>query len=320
MAEMKQLSVVVPLLNEEGNLEPLHGRLAETLGQLGTSYEIVFVDDGSTDDSVSVLTRLLEADGEHVRVVELRRNFGKTAALVAGFEYAKGEMIVTMDADLQDDPGEIPAMMAKLQEGHDVVMGWRVDRRDRATKKLSSRLFNFLVRKSTGTSYRDLNCGFKAYRREVLQSVRLYSDMHRFIPILAAAEGFRVVEMPVKHHPRHSGRSKFGTGRAARGFIDLLTVLYLTTFGRNPLRLFGWIGLTTFAFGAAVSLYLAFLWVLRFLGAADVAPIGNRPLFFAGLIGMILGFQLISIGLIGEMIRYYTYRPSAEYSVRRVRP
>lgn len=199
-------------------------------------------------------------------------------------------------------------------------MGWRVDRQDRATKKLSSRLFNFLVRKSTGTTYHDLNCGFKAYRREVLQPMRLYSDMHRFIPILAAAEGFQVVEMSVKHYPRHSGRSKFGTRRAARGFIDLLTVLYLTTFGRNPLRLFGWVGLAIFGIGAAIIAYLAILWFMRFFGAADIGPIGNRPLFFAGLIGMILGFQLISIGLIGEMIRYYTYQPSAEYSVRRVRP
>jgi glycosyltransferase involved in cell wall biosynthesis len=210
------ISVVIPLLNEAETLPTLHERLTAVLARLEGHYEIIYVDDGSDDASLEILAGLYRADREHVRVIEFRRNFGKTSALVAGFSQSAGDVVITMDADLQDDPDEIPAMLAELERGNDVVTAWRVERHDRATKRLSSRLWNLLVKRASGTAYHDLNCGFKVYRREVINSIRLYSGMHRFIPILAAAQGFEVVEKPVKHHPRFAGRSKYGTGRVAR--------------------------------------------------------------------------------------------------------
>jgi glycosyltransferase involved in cell wall biosynthesis len=315
---MTSISVIIPLLNEEENLVLLHERLTNVLTALNCSYEIIFIDDGSFDNSPQILQQLYKTDGAHVRIIEFRRNFGKTAALVAGFEEAKGDVVITMDADLQDDPGEIPQMLEVLHKGYDIVSAWRIDRQDRATKKLSSRLFNYLVTKSTGTTFRDLNCGFKVYRKEVIKSIRLYSDMHRFIPIIAVGQGYKVVEQAVSHHPRHSGRSKYGTRRASRGIIDLLTVLYLTKYARNPMRLFGWAGLAVFGVAFLACLYLAILWFLRLFGLTEVPPIGTRPLFFAGILGMILGFQLLSIGLLGEMVRYYTYNSTEEYSIKQV--
>ncbi len=315
---MNAVSVIIPRLNEEGNLSLLYEKLIEVLDSLNRSYEIIFVDDGSTDSSLEILNQLYNADPTHVRIIKFRRNFGKTAALVAGFRQAIGDVVITMDADLQDDPAEIPGMLEELEKGYDIVSGWRVDRQDRASKRSSSRLWNFLVSKSTGTTFQDLNCGFKVYRSDVVKSIRLYSDMHRYIPIMATAQGFTVVEKPISHHPRHSGQSRYGTWRAASGFIDLLAVLFLTNYARKPLRLFGWTGLVVFGLASITLLYLAFLWFLRFVGAAGIAPIGTRPLFFAGILGMILGFQLISIGLLGEMVRYYTYRPTEEYSIQQI--
>jgi glycosyltransferase involved in cell wall biosynthesis len=253
-----------------------------------------------------------------LRIVEFRRNFGKTAALVAGFQVANGDVLITMDADLQDDPDEIPGMLAELEQGNDLVAAWRVERMDNQQKRLSSRIFNWVVSRVAGRHFHDLNCGFKVYRREVIDSVRLYSDLHRYIPVLAVWQGFRVVEKPVTHHPRHAGESKYGPGRVARGFMDLIMVLFVTKYLRHPLRLFGWLGVAVLSGGAVINFYLGVLWLIRSLNLADIPPIGTRPLLAVGVLAMILGVQLISLGLLGEMMRYFAYRPEEEYTIRRL--
>lgn len=313
------LSLVIPLLNEVDNLRPLYERLTATLEKGGRPYEVIFIDDGSIDASSCILEELFLRDPEHVRAIQFRRNFGKTAALNAGFAHARGQVIITMDADLQDDPAEIPAMLAKLDEGYDLVAAWRVNRQDPLGKTLPSRIFNFVVCRFTGVGLHDLNCGFKIYRRAVTDSVKLYGELHRFIPVLAHQQGFRIAELPVQHHPRQAGVSKYGAGRLLKGFLDFGIVLFLTTYLKRPLHLFGTVGLAVFSIGSLVNLYLAFLWVLREVGGvAGIAPIGTRPLLIVGVLAMILGIQLISIGLLGEMLRYFTYRPTEEYAIHRI--
>jgi len=313
------LSVVIPLLDEAENLALLHERLTRSLQSLGQSYEILFVDDGSTDASPFILEELFQRDAAHVRVLQFRRNFGKTAALSAGFAQARGQVIVTMDADLQDDPAEIPAMLAKLDEGYDLVAAWRQRRQDTLDKTLPSRIFNFVVSRTTGVRLHDFNCGFKAYRRAVTDSVRLYGELHRFIPVLAHQQGFRITELPVVHHPRHRGRSKYGTGRLLRGFLDFGIVMFLTTYMKRPLHLFGTAGVVIFSLGLLINLYLAVLWLLREVGGvASIGPIGTRPLLIVGVLAMILGIELGAIGLLGELVRYFTFRPADEYNIRRI--
>jgi glycosyltransferase involved in cell wall biosynthesis len=317
--EQLLLSLVIPLLDEADNLRPLYQRLVSALDHVGGSYELLFVDDGSRDGSAAILEDLFACDPAHVRVIQFRRNFGKTAALNAGFANARGQIIMTMDADLQDDPAEIPAMLGKLQEGYDLVAAWRVDRQDPLDKTLPSRLFNLVVSTFTGVPLHDFNCGFKAYRRAVTDSVRLYGELHRFIPVLAHQQGFRVAELPVQHYPRQAGVSKYGAKRLLKGFLDFGTVLFLTTYLKRPLHLFGGLGLTMFGVGSLVNLYLAVLWLLREVGrVASIGPIGTRPLLIVGVLAMILGIQLISIGLLGEMLRYFAFRPHEEYAVRRI--
>jgi glycosyltransferase involved in cell wall biosynthesis len=246
-----------------------------------------------------------------VQVVEFRRNFGKTAALAAGFGHSRGEVIITIDADLQDSPAEIPNLLAKLGEGYDLVAAWRLRRRDPLSKTAPSRLFNWAVATMTGVKLHDFNCGFKAYRRAVTQEVKLYGDLHRFIPVLAHRLGFRVAEVVVSHRPRHTGRSKYGPGRLGRGFLDFLTVLFLTTYLDRPLHLFGPLGIVILAVGTLINIYMA---ILRYMGET----IGARPLLTLGVLLMLVGLQFISVGLLGEMIRHFTYRPEAEYSIRHV--
>jgi glycosyltransferase involved in cell wall biosynthesis len=315
---MDQISVIIPLYNEEENLTLLYRKLTAALTAVASPYEIIFVDDGSRDNSLTILKELYQEDPRHVRLIELRRNFGKTAALVAGFQQACGDILITMDADLQDDPDEIGGMIATLNEGYDLVAAWRKERQDRPRKQLSSRIFNRVVSRLAGIELHDFNCGFKVYRRTVVESVRLYSDLHRYTPVLAAWQGFRLTERAVTHHPRRAGSSKYGTGRIARGFMDLLMVLFITRYMRYPLRLFGWAGFLTFSAGGLINAYLAFLWLIRFVGVADIPPIGTRPLLMVGILAMVLGLQLFSIGLLGEMVRYFTYQPADEFSIRRV--
>ncbi|NJN93030.1 MAG: glycosyltransferase family 2 protein [Anaerolineales bacterium] len=314
---MTTLSLVIPLLNEEGNLRLLHQKLTEVLSTLARPYEIIFVNDGSTDGSPQILGELFEKDPA-VQVIHFQQNFGKTAGLVAGFRQSRGEIIITMDADLQDDPAEIPAMLAKLEEGYDLVAAWRYHRLDPIDKTWPSRIFNWGVSTFSGVRLHDFNCGFKVYRKIVTERIPLYSDFHRFIPVLAVGQGFRVTELPVQHHPRHAGVSKYGAGRTIRGLLDFITVLFLTTYLKHPLRLFGVAGLAMFGLGGLIEFYLALEWLQRALGLADVEPIGTRPLFTVGILAMILGIQLFSTGLLGEMIRYFTFRPEQEFAIKKV--
>jgi glycosyltransferase involved in cell wall biosynthesis len=278
---------------------------------LPTAYEIIFVDDGSTDESLAVLQDLHQADPEHVRVIQFRRNFGKTAALTAGFALARGEVLVTLDADLQDDPGELPKLLTKLDEGYDLVVAWRAHRQDSISKRWPSRLANATVSTLTGVKLHDLNCGFKVYRRGVVQDLKLYGELHRYVPVLAHWKGYRVTEVPVTHHPRRYGQSKYGAGRLARGYIDFLSVLFLTTYLKRPMHLFGLTGSAIAAVGVVIMLYLTGLWLIE-------GGIGWRPLLFFGITALVVGVQLISIGLLGEMLRNVTFKAEEEYSIRQI--
>jgi glycosyltransferase involved in cell wall biosynthesis len=288
------ISVVVPLLNEEHTLETLYAEIAAALEPHGDEFEVIFVDDGSSDGSMSVLTRMHD-ELPNVVVVHLRRNFGKAAALQAGFLEARGDIVVTIDADLQDDPAEIPKLLAKLDEGFDLVSGWKTRRNDPFFRRLFSRIFNWATGAVSGVRLHDVNCGLKAYRAEVLQGMRLYGELHRFIPILAAYRGYRVAEIPVNHRPRQHGRSRYGPERYLRGFFDLLSVTFMGRYRHRPLHLFGGLGVLMGAVGFVVLTYLTVIW---FWGAG----IGQRPLLTLGVLLVVVGFQFVSLGLLSELI------------------
>jgi len=307
------LSIVVPVMNEELNVRPLFEKLSAQLAELNQSHEVIFVDDGSTDKTFEELKKLYDENRDVVRVIRFRRHFGKTPALVAGFSRCRGEIIFTMDGDLQDDPEEIPNYLAKLEEGYDLVSGWKFPRLDPISKTFPSRIFNGMVSFTTGVHLHDINNGFKAYRREVIEDthLKLYGEFHRFVPVMAHWRGFRIAEIKVKHHPRIYGVSKFGARRFARGLIDLLNVLFLTTFLRTPLRFFGPLGFWTFLLGALVDIYVV---VKSYFFIHE--PIHNQPLLFVGILLMIFGVQFILTGLQSEMIRHYAFRSDEEYSIR----
>jgi glycosyltransferase involved in cell wall biosynthesis len=303
------VSVVVPLFNEEATIAALYDQVHAALEAEGLAWEIVYIDDGSTDGSHQELVRL-HAAHKNVRVVRLRRNFGKASALSAGFGAAAGDVVVTMDADLQDDPAEIPRLLAKLDEGYDLVSGWKCDRRDPFARRLFSRVYNRMTGVVTGVRLHDMNCGLKIYRAEVLQNVRLYGDLHRFVPVLAHQLGFRTAELPVNHRPRLNGRSRYGLERYARGFFDLLTVAYLGRYRHRPLHFFGGIGMLLGAVGSAILLYLT---VLKLEGSA----IGGRPLLMLGILLVVVGIQFFSLGLVGEMLTSHHAEKAAATSTDR---
>lgn len=307
--EHPYLSIVIPAYNEEESLQALLDELREVLQSLGHPYELICIDDGSTDGSFAILQRQYAADPKHVRVIRFRRNFGKTAALSVGFKRARGDVVVTMDADLQDDPHELPKLLSKLNEGYDLVTAWREHRQDPASKTLPSRIYNGVVARLTGIQLHDFNCGFKAYRIEVVRDLKLYGDLHRFIPVLAHWQGFRATEVPIVHRPRRFGHSKYGWRRYVRGFFDFLVVLFLTRYLRRPLQLFGTLGAISFLIGIVLGLYLTYL---RFFGPG----IGWRPALFLDLLAIVVGVQLISMGLLAEMLRNLTFRREDEYSIR----
>lgn len=306
------LTVLVPVFDEEGSVREMHRQIVDVLGRSGLRYEILFVDDGSRDATLKRLEEIY-ADDERVQVIALRRNFGKTAALVAGFSEARGAIIVTMDGDLQDDPREIPRFLAALAEGYDVVSGWKQERHDPLTKTIPSRIFNSVVRRTTGIPLHDFNCGFKAYRREALDELRLYSEMHRFIPVMASWKGYRVGELVVEHRARRFGRSKFGAGRLMKGMLDFVRVLFLTRYMQRPLQLFGGIGIVLFLAGIACGGYLAYL---KLLLSQSIGQ-SHLPLMFLTVMLILFGTMLFSLGLIGEMQRHFAYRGEDEYSVRK---
>ena len=288
------ISVVVPVHDEDRSVELLYDELASALQPLERPWEAVFVDDGSTDGSFAALTRL-HSRAPNVRVVRLRRNFGKAAALAAGFRHSTGDVVVTIDADLQDDPAEIPRLLAKLDEGFDLVSGWKTQRRDPLSRRLVSRIFNAVVGRASGLKLHDMNCGLKAYRAEVVRSLRIYGELHRFLPVLAHDRGFRVAELPVNHRPREHGRSRYGVERYARGFLDFMTVSFMGRYRHRPLHLFGGLGLVFALIGSAVLVYLT---ILKISGAA----IGHRPLLTLGVLLVVVGFQFFSLGLLSELI------------------
>ena len=296
------LSIIIPILNEHDSLQQLHHELTAALTRLKRPYEIIFVDDGSSDGSVSLCKGLVASD-QHVVLVELRRRFGKATALQSGFEIARGEVIITMDGDLQDDPAEIQKFLDKIEEGFDLVSGWKENRQDSSLRRAESKVFNFITSVFTGLALRDFNCGFKAYRREVTRGLHLYGELYRYIPALAHAQGYRVGEVSVHHRRRLHGASKYSYERILRAPFDLFTTLFLIGFQRRPLHLFGPLGVLLGGFGLIINVWLAALWF-----GGD--PIGNRPLLVLGTLMIIVGIQVSSFGLLAEMMTSASYRPS----------
>ncbi len=315
------LSIIVPVLNEHESLPQLLAEIVRSGERHGVEYEVIFVDDGSRDGSWQAIRQLSDQD-ERVSGIRLRRNFGKAAALTAGMRAAKGDLVLMMDADLQDDPAEIPNFLSKLNEGFDVVNGWKQRRLDPWHKVFPSRVFNWMISRLTGLKLHDHNCGLKLFRAEVAREITIYGELHRFIPVLAHAKGFRVTEIAVHHRERQFGRSKYGVRRFLRGFLDLLTVKFLTGFGQSPQHMLGAIGLTFLGVGFLGLGYLAVLWLLMNLpplwGGAPliaVSPIGPRPLLAYSVAATLLGGQSLSLGLLAELIVSNTVREQATFSI-----
>ncbi len=307
-----EISVVVPVFNEAGNLEELHAKLSDIFRCITESYEIIFVDDGSTDNSFKILVGINKEDGK-VRVVRLTRNYGQSAALKAGFDYSRGNIIITMDADLQNDPEDIPLFLGKINEGYDLVSGWRADRKDPFfTKKLPSKFSNWLASRVTGVKLHDFGCTLRALRREVADNIDLYSEMHRFIPALASWSGASIAELKVKHHPRKYGKSKYGLMRLIHGLLDLITVKFFISYSTRPLQLFGIPGLISLAAGFVIGAYLT---TEKFL--LDKA-LADRPLLLLAVLLVFIGVQFIVMGLLGEInVRtYYEVQSKRAYAVK----
>ena len=306
----KDVSIIIPLYNEELSLRELYEKIKSVVSRLGR-FEILFIDDGSTDNSMRILHDIRNRD-RRVKIIRFRRNYGKSAALSVGFYHAEGDIVVTMDADLQDDPNEIPNLVHELKKGYDLVSGWKKKRRDPITKTIPSRFFNFVTAQLTGVKIHDINCGLKAYRKEVVKEVKVYGELHRYIPVLAHWLGYKISEVPVLHHSRKYGKTKFGLGRFWKGFLDLLTVIFTTRYFARPLHLFGFWGILFVIIGVVIDLYLA---ILKF---TEGMALSNRPLFFAGILLIIVGVQFVSIGLLGEMLSKTRQTADKEYSIREI--
>lgn len=308
------ISIVIPAFNEAGSLEQLHRELDELSRQQQYELQIIFVDDGSTDGTWPAIEQLAKADSR-VLGIRFRRNFGKAAALSAGFDVAEGEIVVTMDADLQDTPAEVPKLIAQLDEGLDVVSGWKQDRQDPWHKVWPSKVFNLLVSWMTGVKLHDHNCGLKCFRREVINEVRLYGELHRFVPVLAAARGFRIGEVAVAHRPRTSGVSKYGWSRIPKGLLDLLTVRFITRYGDRPQHLLGTGALILFALGFMGMSYLAVVWcVSRLPGNVPVHLHETAALYYT-MVMLLIGAQLLALGFVAELISALMSKESDAYSV-----
>jgi len=318
------LSIVVPVYNEEENIDYLYQQLTEVLDPLGLEYEIICADDGSQDRSFEKLKAIAQRDSR-VKVIRFRRNFGQTAGFSAGFDYAQGDIVITIDADLQNDPASIPALLAKMAEGYDVVSGWRKNRQDPfLTRRLPSKIANWLISRTTGVQVHDRGCSLRAHRKEIVKEMRLYGELHRFIPDIAAWLGARMTEIPVKHRPRKFGKSKYGIGRTLRVILDLITIRFLQGYSSRPIHIFGRWGLFLGILGFLLALWLSIQKI--FLGQS----IGSRPALMLSVLLMLMGVQLVSIGLLGEMmvrIYYegqnkpiYAIREIVDYSSQKTRP
>jgi len=309
------LSIVIPVFNEDETLQTLHRELDEVAAAEGYDLDVIFVDDGSTDSSWQRIRELAAAD-RRVRGLRFRRNFGKAAALSAGFAAAGGELVMTLDADLQDDPREIPRFLAEMEKDLDVLSGWKKVRHDPPHKVLPSRVFNWMVSALTGVKLHDHNCGMKCYRREVFQEVRLYGELHRFVPVLAAARGYRIGELVIRHRPRRFGRSKYGIARFVKGFLDLLTVKFLTGFGQRPQHVLGTVGLASFFLGTFGLTYLASVWVIsRLAPGMEPVHLHQRPAVLYSVALLLLGGQLMSIGFVAELFIAYLDPEVKAYSI-----
>ncbi|MFC1568993.1 glycosyltransferase family 2 protein [bacterium] len=304
-----ELSVIIPVFNEADSIQELVQEISDVLSSQKMTYEILFIDDGSKDNSFKILETCHQKD-PHIRVIQFRCNLGKSEALSAGFSMARGDMVVTMDSDLQDDPAEIPKLIMKLNEGYDLISGWKKTRKDPLSKRIPSKVWNSMTAMMTGLKLHDFNCGLKIYRNEVVKSVDVYGELHRYIPALANWEGFRISEMAVNHRPRKFGRSKYGTSRFFKGFLDLITVMFLSRYTKRPLHLFGMAGML---FGSIGAIITGTLIVLRIAGTIYLS---NRPILFIGVLFLILGMQFFNIGLLGEMITR-SQAKSRGYTIRR---
>ena len=303
----KKVSIVIPLLNEEESLKPLYNAILRNVKALSSDYEIMFVDDGSTDNSLNTIKEICKTD-KKVKFISFKKNHGKAAALQVGFSNVTGDAVITMDADLQDDPTEFINLLKKLEEGYDLVSGWKKKRFDPFIKRYSSKFFNWINRIFTGVQLHDMNCGLKAYRKEVVENIQLYGELHRFIPVLTDWKGFSVSEVIVKHHPRRYGKTKYGISRFFKGFVDLITVLFTTRYIKRPMHLFGFLGAISFFLGMIVNLYLTYEW---FLGK----PLSNRPMLLLGMLMIIVGIQFFAVGLLGEIL-VHNSRDEKEYVIK----
>jgi glycosyltransferase involved in cell wall biosynthesis len=295
------ISFVIPAKNEEESVAILAKKIIDVCAKIKRNYEIIFVDDGSTDKTLEKLASLRK-NNKNIKIIALRGNWGKSMALETGFMHTKGDIIFTLDADLQDEPDEIPHFLKKLDEGYDLVSGWKKVRHDPISKVIPSRILNYMIRKVTGVAVHDTNCGYKVYRREVVESLNLYGEQYRYIPVLASKQNFRVGEIVVKHNPRKFGKSKFGIERNVKGFLDLLTVIFLTGYVRRPGHFFGGLGLISFSGGFAIGLYITYLRITT--GGIEF----HQPLLILGMLLMIIGVQLTVTGLLAEMITSYNQK------------
>lgn len=303
----KKLSIVIPLLDEQESLNPLVIEIKKALRQVEIGWEVLFVDDGSTDNSLQIIKEITRID-RRFRYFSFKKNYGKSAALNVGFKNVTGDVVITMDADLQDDPNEIPSLLKKLDEGFDVVSGWKKKRQDPFIKKFSSKFFNFVTGILSGLKLHDFNCGLKAYRREATENIKVYGELHRYMPVLADWSGFSVSEIVVKHHPRRYGKTKFGVSRFFKGFIDLITVMFTTRYIKRPMHLFGFLGALSFLAGLAINAYLTYEWILG-------NQLSNRPMLFLGMLLIIVGMQFFSVGLLGEII-VHNFMDDKEYVIK----
>jgi glycosyltransferase involved in cell wall biosynthesis len=295
-SSFKKISIVIPLFNEEESVTPLSHDIRKAMSRVNIDYEVIFVDDGSIDTSLEKLKEITRTDNRF-HYLSFRKNYGKSAALHVGFKATTGDVVITMDADLQDDPIEIQNLIKKLDEGFDLCSGWKKKRQDPLIKKISSKFFNFVTRVISGIKIHDFNCGLKAYRKDVVESVKVYGELHRYIPVLAKWQGFTITEVPVMHHQRRYGKTKFGISRFFKGFIDLVTVVFVTRYIKRPMHFFGFLGALSFLAGFIVLGYLTVLWL-------QGIPLSNRPMLFLGMLLIIVGAQLFAVGLLGEVIAH----------------
>ncbi len=308
-----KLSVILPVFNEEGNLLPLYRKLVKVLKQHRYSYEIIFIDDGSTDNSYNILKKIYLQDKKHVKVIKFRKNYGQTASINSGFKYSNGDILITMDSDLQNDPSDIPKLLNKLKEGYDVVSGWRYNRKDGFSKKVMSRFSNWLHRKLTGLNIHDSGCTLKAYKREVIKDLELYGEIHRYIPALTYWKGFKIAEVKVRHHPRIYGKTKYNWKRLVKGLLDLINIKFWMQYSSRPLHLFGAFGLLQIFFGGLLFTYLI---IMRLFFNE---PLSDRPLFLLSILTVIGGFQFLILGFLSDiMIKVYYGGRHEPYNIEKI--